>query len=140
MTPLGTKLTSPESDRILVMRSPSSSTMPETPCGCTSIKSPTLYCPSKMIENPAITSRRQRVADEDAQDEQRHDHEGHVAQGVPDQGDRGVLALYAGHRLRVEQIFRPAPPPPQHAGQPVRQDPVGEEPEEDHKGGGDHVG
>ena len=43
------------------------------------------------------------------------------------------------HCLRVEKVLGPAPPPPQHAGQPVRQDPEGEEPQEDHQRRGDDV-
>src|SRR5215216_2586154 len=151
MTPLGTKLTSPESDRILVIRSPSSSTMPEVPCGCTSIKSPTLYWPSKMIENPAITSRRKLCAPKPMTAAMI------VAPAVAGSGLRTkMLSMNSAtmikityrraFRIRVMAVswrfMRATDPasPPQHAGHPVRQHPVGEESEEDHERGGDHVG
>src|SRR5215211_4561667 len=73
----------------------------------------------------------QRVSNEDTQDNQRHDEEDHVPQGVPDQGDGGVLAFDPGHGLRVQEVL-PASPPAQDAGHPVRQGPEEKEPQEHH--------
>jgi hypothetical protein len=46
----------------LVVLSPNSSTIPEALVGSTVMKSPTLYCPSKSMKNPAMMSRREFCA------------------------------------------------------------------------------
>ena len=46
-----------------------------------------------------------------------------VTQGVADQGDRGVLALDAGHGLLVQEDSLLLPPPPQDPWHAMGQDP-----------------